>query len=254
MEQNILKQKEIHDEIFSNFEKLQFHITKDPVTRYLRDRRMNLAISYLKNIFGFRELKEFTYLVVCGGVGGEAIQLKRMGFFKVVNSDLSTSIEATAMKLDSELISVFANAESLPFEDSSFDVVLVQDGLHHLPRPTLGMTEMLRVAKKAIVVIEPRESFIGSLIGTQFESYKGIENFVYRWSKYNFMAISKSYLLREIVYLKYLSIWDHGLVMSKILNYFPPKIRLFIGKFIYGILSIFNFCGNMMVGIVVKEK
>lgn len=50
---------------------------------------------------------------------------------------------------------ISADIECLPFGDSEIDCVIAKEAFHHWPRPMLGMYEMLRVAKKAILLIEP---------------------------------------------------------------------------------------------------
>ena len=50
------------------------------------------------------------------------------------------------------------NAERLSFADHSFDIALCQEAYHHFPRPMLVLYELVRVAKSAIVLIEPDES------------------------------------------------------------------------------------------------
>ena len=52
------------------------------------------------------------------------------------------------------------NAEHLSFADNSFDVVFCKEAFHHFPRPYLALYEMLRVCKKAVVMIEPAERLI----------------------------------------------------------------------------------------------
>lgn len=47
------------------------------------------------------------------------------------------------------------NAESISLTDSSIDFVLCKAAYHHFPRPTIALYEMLRVARKAVVLIEP---------------------------------------------------------------------------------------------------
>jgi len=49
------------------------------------------------------------------------------------------------------------NAEHLSFEDESFDFVLCKESYHHFPRPMIAFYEMLRVAKNAVVIIEPND-------------------------------------------------------------------------------------------------
>jgi ubiquinone/menaquinone biosynthesis C-methylase UbiE len=46
-------------------------------------------------------------------------------------------------------------AYALPFADASFDVVFSSNLLHHLDRPECAVREMTRVARRAVVVIEP---------------------------------------------------------------------------------------------------
>ena len=50
------------------------------------------------------------------------------------------------------------NAEKLSFKDNEFDFVLCKETYHHLPRPFSAVYEMLRVASKAIVLIEPNDN------------------------------------------------------------------------------------------------
>ncbi len=50
------------------------------------------------------------------------------------------------------------NAEALSSPNESFDFVLCKHAFHHFPRPFVAFHEMLRVARKGIVLIEPAES------------------------------------------------------------------------------------------------
>lgn len=51
------------------------------------------------------------------------------------------------------------NAESLLFDDESFDYVLIKEALHHCPRPWLALYEAFRVCRKAVVLIEPNDDW-----------------------------------------------------------------------------------------------
>lgn len=50
---------------------------------------------------------------------------------------------------------VCGNAESLPFDDDSFDVVFCGNLLHHLEQPLSAVGEMKRVARRFVVLLEP---------------------------------------------------------------------------------------------------
>jgi SAM-dependent methyltransferase len=51
------------------------------------------------------------------------------------------------------------NAERLTLADGSFDFVLCKESYHHLPRPAVALYEMLRVARVAVVLIEPQDEY-----------------------------------------------------------------------------------------------
>lgn len=50
---------------------------------------------------------------------------------------------------------VCGDAEKMPFEDESFDVVFCANLLHHLADPRVAVGEMKRVASKHVVLLEP---------------------------------------------------------------------------------------------------
>lgn len=49
------------------------------------------------------------------------------------------------------------NAENLTFPDNSFDYIFVKESYHHFPRPYMAVYEMLRVAKEAVILVEPHD-------------------------------------------------------------------------------------------------
>ena len=52
-------------------ERWAFHDTTDPATRYTRDRRLRIGIDRLQQLVG-SDLSDWSALVTCAGVGGEA--------------------------------------------------------------------------------------------------------------------------------------------------------------------------------------
>lgn len=55
------------------------------------------------------------------------------------------------------------NAENLSFDDETFDFVLCKESYHHFARPMRALYELLRVARKGVVLIEPCEKHKTSL-------------------------------------------------------------------------------------------
>jgi SAM-dependent methyltransferase len=107
----------------------------------------------------FASLPPSTFLTVGDGMGGkEAAFLKKLGH-RAVASDICTEVLTEAKRRG--IIDDFRreNAEDLSFPDGSFDYALVKGSLHHMQRPYLAIYEMLRVARKGIVIIEPHWSY-----------------------------------------------------------------------------------------------
>ncbi|MEJ7683888.1 MAG: methyltransferase domain-containing protein [Segetibacter sp.] len=175
------------------------------------------------------------------------------GFKDVTMSDFSHNSLSMANILAPQLKTVLLNAEALELEPNAYDLIVVQDGLHHLPRPAIGFTEMLRVAKKAVMVIEPYDSLVGNVIGTEWEVHGSAINYVYRWNRKMIEQTVKSYLLREYDVIKVFRFWDHNSVIHKLVNKLPKRFRISSAKIIYSLLSLINFSGNMMVAIVTKK-
>jgi SAM-dependent methyltransferase len=104
-----------------------------------------------------------TVLVVCGGSGMDAQFLARAGA-SVTTTDISRGAASRALerarRTGFDLISVVADVERLPFRDRSFDLVYVHDGLHHVEQPTKALSEMARVADRAVALTEPARAVL----------------------------------------------------------------------------------------------
>ena len=91
-----------------------------------------------------------------GGFGSSATYIEMHGG-KVISTDLDTSFLKIAA--ENKLIQnyQFANAENLPFKDGQFDFTFCKQSYHHFPRPIIAVYEMLRVSKKAVMLVEPAD-------------------------------------------------------------------------------------------------
>lgn len=147
-------------------------------------------------------------LAVCAGTAEKDL-FEVMGFSDVVISNLDERMTEAQM-------APFGwsrqDAQALSFSDGSFDVVFVADGLHHCSSPHRALLEMYRVARRAIVVIESRDSAlmrlanrlglspeyeIEAVIGNVF-AYGGVDNtpvpnYIYRWTEAEFKKTICSY-------------------------------------------------------------
>lgn len=81
-------------------------------------------------------LKEQRVLIIGGGEQGKGTE----GYLKSDNIIISDVYY-------SELVNVICSAEDLPFQDETFDLVICQAVLEHVPSPGLAASEIVRVTK-----------------------------------------------------------------------------------------------------------
>lgn len=102
-----------------------------------------------------------TWLTVGDGrFGTDALYLMRSGASTVHCSDISDTLLKIANQRG--LIGTYSaeNAEALRFNDGQFDYVYCKEALHHFEKPYAALYEMHRVARKAVVITEPRDTSI----------------------------------------------------------------------------------------------
>ena len=106
----------------------------------------------------FAATGDSTWLIVGDGrFGLDSVALKKRGITKVLPTDIEGSGLARAKEIG--LIESYAieNAEKMSFEDGQFDYVMCKEAYHHFPRPFAALYEMLRVADKGVIIVEPND-------------------------------------------------------------------------------------------------
>jgi SAM-dependent methyltransferase len=233
-----------------------FHDSDDPATRYTRDRRLRIAIDRLQRVTG-DDLSSWSALVTCAGAGGEGTYLANRGMGSVTVSDFSARALEHCRNRDPRLDTLQLDAEQLEVADESYDLVLVQDGLHHLPRPVLGLTEMLRVARRAVVVMEPHEGFVTRLLGREWERNGDAVNWVFRWNRRLLEQSVRSYLLERPCRVEDIRFWDYTPLLYRLQKRVGSMHRAWqIQKALYHALnwaSPIRNLGNAMVAVIVKD-
>jgi ubiquinone/menaquinone biosynthesis C-methylase UbiE len=139
----------------------------------------------------------------------------------------ATDIRAALMELAQQegLITSFSkqNAESMTFDDDSFDFAYCCETFHHFPRPYIAVYEMLRCAKKGVVIDEPADPYLqmpffmlacnffdtkknpkrsAALWKNRF-SFETVGNYVYKTSQREFEKIAMGAGLPAIAFYRY---------------------------------------------------
>lgn len=119
-----------------------------------------------------------------GRYGLDAIRMGQHGFSDVTASDIDDSLLKHSQEAGLLQKLYAENAEHFSFGDKSFDYVLCKEAYHHFSRPMLALYEMIRVAQKAVVLIEPQDGYIDLPIGygKHLVKYEDEGNYVYTLS------------------------------------------------------------------------
>jgi SAM-dependent methyltransferase len=148
-------------------------------------------------------------ILVIGGGKNDKLVFQENGFMNVTISNID---ERQSDREYYPYKHCFQNAENLSYKNNEFDYVTAHATLHHCSSPHLALTEMYRVAKKGVVVIESRDSWLMRLlirfnITPAFETaavydhngkYGGVNNtwmpnYIYRWTEHEVEKTIKSY-------------------------------------------------------------
>ena len=98
--------------------------------------------------FGFDQLPKDTRIneIFCGR-GGGLVALERLGFCNIEGTDLSdTLLEEYCGPATLHL----ANCMHMPFEDASYDAIIVHGGLHHLPKLPEDLAQCLSEVRRIL--------------------------------------------------------------------------------------------------------
>jgi ubiquinone/menaquinone biosynthesis C-methylase UbiE len=181
-----------------SYKKHQEFIEVNESVQYIKDTfDENSPIFHFNEVF-FKHLNPLIesndrWLTVGDYSGIDAAYLKRKGAYTVA-SDLSIK-KMVSDALPKGLIDECSvqNVENLTFDENSFDYVCCKEAYHHFPRPAIGFYEMLRVAKKGVVILEPND------IGLNFPILIAVRNILDRFNTRLLKKIWKNQYSYEIV-------------------------------------------------------
>ncbi len=169
-----------------------------------------------------REWRVENVLDVACGTGDMCLELLKQGY-SVTGVDLSEEMMVIARRKAPEATYLIGNAESLPFEEETFDAVTCAFGVRNFVHLEKGLSEMLRVLKPGgrmvilelatpdSVVVRPFYYFytkciipwLGSLIAGSREAYTYLPKSIERFPKDDVMVeIFHSVGAKEITHRK----------------------------------------------------
>lgn len=226
--------------------------------------RHSLMKNFLKKVIN--EFPETKFLTIGDGrFGLDANFLLKNGAKHVHASD----IDDTLLKIAAEkkIINSFSkqNSEMLFFEDNSYDFILCKESLHHFPRPYKALEEMMRVSKKAVFLIEPRDNFIDRgrfqfildiikkicFKKTPNHQYEPSGNYLYKFSEREFEKFLLAVNLNKIGFISHNDVYLKGMEFvkknSKKISDLSIISKFFFKKFILDMLTKLGFTKSVLI-------
>lgn len=168
-------------------------------------------------------------VLVVGGSRQDAELLLRAGFKNITISSFNPEFEEyTDLREKVKLLRI--DAEQISLQDGSFDCVFAHEVLHHCRSPHKALCEMLRVARRHVVLLEPNDSFamraltragfsfpyeIFSVVYHDHECGgvrdSCIPNFIYRWNKNEVHKTVSSYFAEYKFLVHAYPYWDFNI-------------------------------------------
>jgi SAM-dependent methyltransferase len=167
-------------------------------------------------------------LILGGGIADEQL-LRQAGFKHIVNSNLPSNIDLAFSGGESvpETERVALDAEAIDLPSDSFGLVFASEVLHHCGSPHRALCEMLRVARRFVIFMEPNDSFfMNTLVKMNFSfpyelaavidhDYQSgglrdthIPNFIYRWNRHEVVKTVSAYIPERMFSIRARPYWD----------------------------------------------
>ena len=124
-------------------------------------------------------------VTICDGRAVEASYLKSNGLVVTATDLYPDYLRKAFEKGDIDNFSE-ENAENLSYKTEEFDWGVVKAGLHHLPRPVIGIYELLRVSKKGALILEGHDGYFLRVLRKYLFRHRDWEpsgNYVYRFRR-----------------------------------------------------------------------
>lgn len=164
------------------------------------DKRKQLFLDVLKSYLRKEQIDLDASALVIGASPADCRVLRRAGFRHLVPSNISAEAVDEPGVPKADLLEI--DVEDMRLAKESYETVIAYEVLHHCRSPHRGLCEMLRVARKHVIFLEPNESFMmRALVGMKMSfpyelpaviDHNGlsggvrntcIPNFVYRWNE-----------------------------------------------------------------------
>jgi SAM-dependent methyltransferase len=184
----IKKSKEMHASDIKSFWQGAFDESHEDTRRHYE--MLSNSLPFLRSI------EPSSVLTIGDNLARDAGYIKKNLSCNVVASNIT--IDGLSRAKDFGYVDdvVQIDAEDISYKNNEFDVVFVKESFHHFPRPIVGLYEMLRVAKKAVIMIEPNDCVKEGIVTPYVkpdqysDQYESVGNYKYQLSLREMLKIA----------------------------------------------------------------
>lgn len=188
-----------------------------------RDR--SLFVDALRRYIEKARIELNSDVLVVGGMRQDAEVLLQCGFRRITLSNIEGVAEDCEGLAEPHVLAL--DAENIALNSNSYDIVFAHAVLHHCRSPHRALCEMLRVARRYIVMMEPHDSLFMNMLSFLRFSFpfelaavmdndyicggvrnSDIPNFIYRWNKNEIFKTASSFLAEYRFSLHVYPYWD----------------------------------------------
>lgn len=168
----------------------QKYMTENPLLRYLNN-------SFLDNIFHLAQKTGAEKVLDAGcGEGFVIERLKKDLPAQFMGLDIEKDALNIAKGKNPQVDFKQASVYDIPFEDKSFDLVILSEVLEHLEDPTKALYEVARVAGKYVLVSVPHEPVwrVGNMARFKYlRSFGNSPGHINHWTRRAFIGLISSF-------------------------------------------------------------
>lgn len=179
-----------------NYEK---HMTKNPLKRYMVLQLNRTILNMVNEVVNSDQDRSKRACLLDAGCGEGFIT----GLLKAnVNNLDITGLEYTEEALqiararNPEITFIQGDILKMPFDSDSFDIVLCSEVLEHLEKPAAALNELLRVAKKELILTVPHEPWFcmgNMLVLKNVTRFGNPIDHINHWTNSGFASFLKSH-------------------------------------------------------------
>ncbi len=194
----------------SNYQK---YTDKNPIARYLNQ-------SFLDSLYSLTQKIGPAKVLDAGcGEGFVVERLKKDLSCDITGLDIESKALAVARKKNPSVNFHEASVYELPFEDKSFDLVILSEVLEHLETPEVALKEIGRVTKRHVLISVPHEPIwrVGNMARLKYlDSFGNTPGHINHWTRRAFVGLISTYF--DVVEIKSPIPWTIILCQKKQTN------------------------------------